>query len=159
MLALTVPEVRRLLQAGPPDVQQRRHAWSQWRRRHQATAQRCHMSRRPHDLPSAVDECDPLIVRVPGTARLTAHQWTEILPLLPPQKPARGRPANDHRRTLEGMLWVMHTGVAWREVPAHVGPWHTLHSRYQRWCNAGIWMQIVDRLHATTSETPTWDSG
>ncbi len=155
---LTVPEVRRLLQPGPPDAQQRRRAWSQWRRRHQATAQRCHTARRAWQQADEPRRCEPVVLRVPGTALLTEQRWAQILPILLPQKPARGRPANDHRRTLEGMLWVMHTGAAWREVPPAFGPWHTLHSRYQRWCSAGIWTQIIERLHATT-ETSTWNSG
>ncbi len=123
--------MRRLLQAGTPAEQQRRWAWSHWRRRHQATAQCCHTERDARYLPNTAGG-DPVIVQVPGTARLTTQGWTQILPILPPQKPATGRPANDHRRTLEGMLWVMHTGAAWREVPASFGPWHTLHSRYHR---------------------------
>ncbi len=156
---LTVPEVRRLLLPGTPDAQQHRRAWSQWRRRHQATAQRCHAARRARQQPDEPLRCDPVVMRVPGTAPLTEQRWAQILPILPPQKPARGRPANDHRRTVEGMLWVMHTGAAWREVPAHFGQWHTLHSRYQRWCAAGIWTQIVERLHAPASATPRSDSG
>ena len=67
-----------------------------------------------------------------------------------PQKPATGRPANDHRRILEGMLWVMRTGSAWRFLPEHFGPWQTIHSRYQRWGKAGIWQRIVVLLHPET---------
>jgi transposase len=99
------------------------------------------------------------MVQVPGTAPLTEQGWAQVAPLLPPQKPARGRPANDHRRTLEGMLWVMHTGAAWREVPADFGPWHTLHSRYQRWCTIGLWTKIIERLHAEPSDTLRRDAG
>ncbi len=103
--------------------------------------------------------CDVVVINVPGTAHLTAPRWAQILPVLPSQKPARGRPANDHRRTLEGILWVMHTGAAWREVPTDFGPWHTLHSRYQRWCTTGIWTQIIERLHVGASETLWRDTG
>ena len=155
MIPLTVPEVRRLLQPGTTEALHRRLAWSQWRRRHQATAQRCHATRRARQQPEEPLQCAPVVLCVLGTAPLTEQRWAQILPILPPQKPTRGRPANDHRRTLEGMLWVMHTGAAWREVPAQFGPWHTLHSRYQRWCAMGIWAKIVERLHATTIETPT----
>ena len=49
MIPLTVPEVRRLLcrlvlAALPPPEDSL--AWSDWRRRHQATARRCHWQRR-----------------------------------------------------------------------------------------------------------------
>src|SRR5262249_44085166 len=33
-------------------------------------------------------------------------------------KPPRGRPTLDHRPLLEGLLWIMRTGVPWRELPA-----------------------------------------
>ncbi|HNS63771.1 MAG TPA: transposase, partial [Anaerolineaceae bacterium] len=33
---------------------------------------------------------------------LTNEQWERIEPLLPPQKPKTGRPANEHRTVLNG---------------------------------------------------------
>jgi transposase len=47
---------------------------------------------------------------------------------------------------LAGMLWVVRTGAAWRDLPAHFGPWETVHSRYHRWRNAGIWQHILETL-------------
>ncbi|KAA0121823.1 hypothetical protein CIW48_21965 [Methylobacterium sp. P1-11] len=32
-----------------------------------------------------------------------------MVPLLPPQKPRTGRPAEDHRQVLNGMLWILRT--------------------------------------------------
>ena len=84
---------------------------------------------------------------MPGTALLTDLRWAQLVPLLPPQKPRTGRPALDHRRILEGMLWVMRHGAPWREIPAAYGPWQTIYSRYQRWRKAGIWPQLVQVLH------------
>jgi hypothetical protein len=49
MIPLTVPEVRRLLEVAlplPVRSREARLAWSAWRRRHQATARRCHYRRR-----------------------------------------------------------------------------------------------------------------
>ena len=42
---------------------------------------------------------------------LTHERWEQFAPLLPPQKPPRGRPAADHRRILNGMLWILRTGA------------------------------------------------
>jgi transposase len=47
---------------------------------------------------------------------------------------------------LAGMLWAARTGAAWRDLLAHFGPWETIHRRYQRWRNAGIWQQILEAL-------------
>jgi transposase len=77
---------------------------------------------------------------------LTDERWARVAPLLPPQKPRTGRPANDHRVVLSGMLWVARTGASWREVPADFGPWPTVHSRYRLWRRDGIWQRILEAL-------------
>ena len=48
---------------------------------------------------------------------LTEPQWQRLKPLLPAQKPDTGRPSNDHRTVLNGILWVLRTGAPWRDVP------------------------------------------
>src|SRR3954468_15936600 len=49
---------------------------------------------------------------------LTDAQWEQIAPLLPPQKPRAGRPAEDDRQVLHGMLWILRTGAPWEDLPA-----------------------------------------
>ena len=56
LVPLSVPEARRLLEVAlplPVRSPMARHAWSVWRRHHQAIARRCHYRRRPsgHDPP------------------------------------------------------------------------------------------------------------
>ena len=74
---------------------------------------------------------------------LTNRQWERLQPLLPSQKPPVGRPAKDHRRLLNGILWILHTGAPWRDLPERYGPWQTVASRFYRWRNAGIWDAIL----------------
>jgi transposase len=74
---------------------------------------------------------------------LTDEQWERLAPLLPPQQPQVGRPAADHRRILNGILWRVRTGAPWRDVPERYGPWPTLASRFRRWRRAGIWDRVV----------------
>jgi transposase len=76
---------------------------------------------------------------------LTDRQWEQLAPLLPPERPATGRPSRDHRTILNGILWKLRTGAPWRDVPERYGPWATLYSRFRRWRLAGVW----DRLFAT----------
>lgn len=153
-----------------------RLAWSAFRRHHQAIAKRCHTTRRslrvyasananaaqlttiPLDFtPNSISDMGapgahsaPKIQKLCDgnwNFELDEERWKLISPLLPPQKPWTGRPANDHRTILEGMFWVMRSGGSWRDLPASFGPWQTLYSRYQRWCKAGIWQQILDALN------------
>jgi transposase len=77
---------------------------------------------------------------------LTDAQWAKLQPLLPPQKPRTGRPANDHRTVLNGILWVLRTGSPWRSLPDRYGSWKTVSSRFYRWQKAGVWDHILAGL-------------
>ena len=142
-----MPEVRRLLQAvgEAEDLHVRRLHWSHFRRQHQGRAQRFHRLRRARQAPT-VSVNPPAPLRLLGVAALTDEHWQQLRPLLPPQKPATGRPATDHRLIVEGMLWVARTGSSWRELPERFGPWSTVASRYQRWLKEGLWTRILHVL-------------
>ena len=84
---------------------------------------------------------------------LTDDHWARVSPLLPPQRPPIGRPPEDHRTILAGMLWVVRTGATWRELPATFGPWPTVYSRFRRWRQDGIWQRILETLDATQPST------
>ena len=79
---------------------------------------------------------------------LTDQQWERLQPLLPPQKPPTGRPAADHRRIFNGILWLLRTGAPWRDLPERYGAWQTVASRFYRWRQAGLW----DRLFAAVQQ-------
>ena len=77
---------------------------------------------------------------------LTDQQWERLHSLLPPQKPKTGRPNEDHRTIVNGILWIDRTGAPWRDLPERYGPWSTVASRFYRWCQAGIWQRILESL-------------
>jgi transposase len=79
---------------------------------------------------------------------LTDSQWVRIAPVLPPQKAPTGRPAHDHRRMIDAMLWILATGAPWRDLPAALGSWRTVSSRFYRWRKAGIWQRILAALQS-----------
>jgi transposase len=79
---------------------------------------------------------------------LTDEQWERLAPLLPPQRPATGRPAKDHRTILNGIHWILRTGAPWRDLPERYGNWKTVYSRFRRWQAAGIWEQTLTALQA-----------
>ena len=90
--------------------------------------------------------CKRPIERSMRRGELTDEQWEKLYPLLPPQKPNRGRPAHDHRLILNGILWILRTGAPWRDLPDHYGPWSTVASRFYRWQKAGIWQGLLETL-------------
>jgi transposase len=75
---------------------------------------------------------------------LTDTQWERLQPLLPPQKPRTGRPNLDHRRILNGILWLLRTGAPWRDLPYRYDSWRTVASRFYRWRQAGIWQRLFE---------------
>lgn len=100
--------------------------------------------------PSATD----LEVAPSGESDLTNEEWEKIAPLLPPQKPKVGRPASDHRRIVNGILWVVRTGASWRRLPARYGSWRTVASRFYRWRKQGL----CDRIFAAIQQQPDVDA-
>ncbi len=79
---------------------------------------------------------------------LTDDQWAALAPHLPPQRPATGRPAKDHRTVVDAILWRLKTGAPWRDLPARYGPWQTVYSRFRRWQRAGVWDRALAALQA-----------
>jgi transposase len=79
----------------------------------------------------------------PRRHELTDEQWAKLAPLLPPARPATGRPNHDHRTILNGILWRLRTGAPWRDLPERYGPWQTVYSRFRRWQQAGIWERVL----------------
>ena len=79
---------------------------------------------------------------------LTNAQWARLKPLLPPQKPWTGRPDLSHRRIVNGILWILRTGAPWQELPRRYGKHTPISSRYDRWCEKGIWERIFADLQA-----------
>jgi transposase len=77
---------------------------------------------------------------------LTDERWERLQPLLPLQKPITGRPGNDLRTGLNGILWVTRTGAPWRDLPERYGSWKTVSSRFYRWRQAGVWDRILQEL-------------
>ena len=75
--------------------------------------------------------------------------WERIAPLLP-KKERRfrypGRKRLDDRAALQGILFVLHTGIAWRHLPLELGfgSGSTCYRRLDEWQRAGVW----EKLHA-----------
>jgi transposase len=75
--------------------------------------------------------------------------WMLIEPLLP-KRPRRfrypGRKPVDDRLVLQGILFVLHTGIGWEHLPQELGfgCGMTAWRRLRDWREAGVW----ERLHA-----------
>ena len=72
--------------------------------------------------------------------------WAAIEPVLPANRCRRGRPWNDHRRTLEGIAWRFRTGSPWRDLPEAFGPWQSVWERHKRWSTDGTYTELFDAV-------------
>ncbi len=84
-----------------------------------------------------------------GKPIIDDEPWTLIAPSLPPPKPRReknpGRLPVSNRAVLTGILFVLETGLRWRDLSAEMGCGSglTCWRRLRDWPAAGVW----DRPH------------
>ena len=71
----------------------------------------------------------------PYPTDLSEQQWQRLQPLLPKPK-RRGRPPADLRRILNGLLYFVRAGCAWRLLPHDFGPWQTVYGYFRTWKRA-----------------------
>jgi putative transposase len=87
------------------------------------------------------------MARTPYPTDLTDEQWHELTRLIPPAKPG-GRPRGvDVREVINGILYVLRTGCAWRALPHDLPCFKTCWYYFDRFSNDGTWRSIAERLH------------
>jgi transposase len=75
---------------------------------------------------------------------LTDDEWDLLKGLFPTQK--RGGKWNDHRTTLNGMLWILRSGAPWRDLPERYGKWKSVYHRFNRWRADGTFDRVLKAL-------------
>ena len=88
------------------------------------------------------DDTDDLVRRY----ALTDGQWEEIRSLLPPEKAGRGRAFKSNRLMLDGILYHMKSGTAWKELPECFGRYKCVSDRLRLWERTGVWGPVLDKL-------------
>jgi transposase len=76
---------------------------------------------------------------------LSDERWSIIEHHFPPNG-MRGGQWNDHRTTVNGILWMLCSGAAWRDLPERYGPFQTVHGRLLRWRRDGTWEKVLADL-------------
>ena len=80
---------------------------------------------------------------------LTNQQWQRIKEFIPKpraQPGKSGRPAQDLRAVLNGILWILRTGAPWADLPERYPPKSTCHRRFQEWTESGVFAKILTGL-------------
>lgn len=82
--------------------------------------------------------------------RVSEALWREVAPLLPGHKasPKGGRPPVPDRACLEGIIFVLKTGMPWQMLPTRLGygSGSTCWRRFHAWTRSGVWPELHRRL-------------
>lgn len=77
---------------------------------------------------------------------LREEQWELIQEALPGKRGDPGRSGEDNRRFVEAVVWIGKNGAKWRSLPAAYGRWYSVHKRFKRWADQGVWQMIFNTL-------------
>jgi transposase len=96
---------------------------------------------------------------------VTDELWEIVAPLLPRRRPQPkgGRPWVDDRATLNGILYVLRTGIPWKLLPTELGYGSgvTCWRRLREWQRRGVWKKLhhvmLERLAA--ADQIDWSRG
>ena len=77
---------------------------------------------------------------------ISDHIWSLLEPHLPGRAGAWGGDAQDNRRFMNAVFWILRTGAPWRDLPPDYGDWKNTHRRFCRWRDKGIWEALLEQL-------------
>ena len=67
-----------------------------------------------------------------------------ILPIIESNYIWKGRPPKiSHYQVFCAILYVLRTGVPWRDLPACFGNWHSVYTRFHRGNEKNLWWKIL----------------
>jgi transposase len=74
---------------------------------------------------------------------LTDDEWAYVKPLIPPARPGGGKRRTDMRAVMNGVMYILSTGCAWRYLPKDFPPYSTVYRYFIWWqCDGAL-----DRIH------------
>ncbi len=81
---------------------------------------------------------------------LSDEAWGRLEGKLPGRRGQWGGIAQDNRRFINGVFWILRTGAPWRDLPPDYGDWKNTHRRFCRWRDKGIWEKLLETLSEET---------
>ena len=86
---------------------------------------------------------------------MSNEEWSILQQVLPSGRPGRKR--RDDRKVMNGIFFVLRTGIPWRDLPERYGPYTTCYNRYNRWSKNGNWLVIHAHLQSLGNEDDDQD--
>ncbi len=57
-----------------------------------------------------------------------------------------GGVAQDNRRFINAVFWIIRTRAPWRDLPPDYGNWGNVHRRFICWRNKGVWELLLEKV-------------
>jgi transposase len=83
---------------------------------------------------------------------LSEAQVARLRPCFPK---SHGVPRVDDRRVFSGMISINRNGLRWSDAPGEYGPPKTLHNRWKRWSDMGVFARTMTGLAAEAPDNQT----
>ncbi len=77
---------------------------------------------------------------------LSDRHWALLESHLPGRSGVWGGVAQDNRRFINAVFWILRTGAPWRDLPASYGDWKNTHRRFCRWRDRGLWESLLEKF-------------
>ena len=76
---------------------------------------------------------------------VTDVEWQLVRELFEVKGPGRP-PRHSRREMFDAISYVVRSGCAWRMLPKEFPAWHLVYMTFRRWCDAGLFEKMHDRL-------------
>jgi transposase len=92
------------------------------------------------------------MARTPYPSDLTDAQWKLVEPHIPPERRGGRTREVEMRDVLDGVLYLLRSGCAWRAIPHDLPKRGTCRHYYDRFRKDGTWTLIHERLRDRARE-------
>src|SRR5450631_3182304 len=81
---------------------------------------------------------------------INERTWKLLEPHLPGREGVWGGRAQDNRRFINAVFWILRTGAPWRDLPPDYGGWSNTHRRFIRWRDKGHLGGVAGKIDRRT---------
>lgn len=71
--------------------------------------------------------------------------WNEVEKIISKKKRTVGRPEFNNLKALNGIIYVLYTGVQWNMLPEKYGCSSTVHGKFMKWTRSGLFNKVMVR--------------
>jgi transposase len=70
-------------------------------------------------------------------------KWKQIFAFLKSIKGIHKQDEDQLRRFVEAVWYIVRSGCKWRLLPEIYGNYRSIHRRFKKWCEKGIWEKLL----------------